>query len=61
MKRCAMSASTVETGADRARARKAVLAAGLGNALEWYDIILYGFMATSITAVFYPNPGLPRS
>lgn len=56
-----MSASTVETGADRARARKAVLAAGLGNALEWYDIILYGFMATSITAVFYPNPGLPRS
>lgn len=37
------------------RARKAVVAAGLGNALEWYDIVLYGFMASSITAVFYPH------
>ena len=43
---------------DKSRARKAVVAAGLGNALEWYDIILFGFMATSITAVFYPGEGL---
>ena len=43
---------------DKSRARKAVVAAGLGNALEWYDIILFGFMATSITAVFYPGDGL---
>ena len=43
----------------RSRGRaKAVFAAGLGNALEWYDIILFGFMATSITAVFYPGDGL---
>src|SRR5690625_5142104 len=53
-----MSASAVESKADRARVRKAVVAAGLGNALEWYDIILFGFMATSITAVFYPGGGL---
>src|SRR5690625_5308151 len=53
-----MSASAVESKADRARVRKAVFAAGLGNALEWYDIILFGFMATSITAVFYPGEGL---
>lgn len=53
-----MSAPTTETSADKARARKAVVAAGLGNALEWYDIILFGFMATSITATFYPGEGL---
>lgn len=53
-----MSAPTIETSADKARARKAVVAAGLGNALEWYDIILFGFMATSITATFYPGEGL---
>ncbi|MDN6133790.1 MAG: MFS transporter, partial [Brevibacterium sp.] len=53
-----MAEKVVESSADRARARKAVVAAGLGNALEWYDIILFGFMATSITAVFYPGEGL---
>lgn len=53
-----MTQNTVETHAEKAQARKAVLAAGLGNALEWYDIILFGFMATSITAVFYPGEGL---
>lgn len=53
-----MSTVVTETAADKARARKSVLAAGLGNALEWYDIILYGFMASSITAVFYPNGDL---
>ncbi|MDN6602556.1 MFS transporter, partial [Brevibacterium sp.] len=53
-----MTEKVVESSADRVRARKAVVAAGLGNALEWYDIILFGFMATSITAVFYPGEGL---
>src|SRR5699024_10569517 len=53
-----MSASAVESKADRARVRKAVFAAGLGNALEWYDIILFGFIATSMTAGFYPGEGL---
>lgn len=43
---------------DRSRARKAVLAASMGNALEWYDIILFGFMATTISAVFYPGDSL---
>ncbi|GAB3714261.1 MFS transporter [Mariniluteicoccus flavus] len=43
---------------DAARARKAVVAASLGNALEWYDIILFAFMASTMTAVFYPGTGL---
>ncbi|MDO5683181.1 MAG: MFS transporter [Propionibacteriaceae bacterium] len=51
-----MSNSPVtESTADRARARKAVLAASLGNALEWYDIILFAFLASTIQAVFYPG------
>ncbi|MDO5498195.1 MAG: MFS transporter [Propionibacteriaceae bacterium] len=50
--------ATVESAAERARARKAVVAASLGNALEWYDIVLFGFMASTITAVFYPGTGL---
>ncbi|OYO15987.1 MFS transporter [Enemella evansiae] len=40
---------------DQVRARKAVVAASLGNALEWYDIVLFGFMASTIATVFYPG------
>lgn len=47
--------SPAVTPEERARAKRAVLAAGLGNALEWYDIVLFGFLASTITAVFYPN------
>lgn len=46
---------TVVSQTDRTRARRAVVAASLGNALEWYDIILFGFMASTIAAVFYPG------
>lgn len=51
----------VESTAERSRARKAVVAASLGNALEWYDIVLFGFMASTITAVFYPGTGLANT
>ncbi|NNG19991.1 MFS transporter [Naumannella sp. ID2617S] len=43
------------TAEETSRARKAVVAASLGNALEWYDIVLFGFMATTIATVFYPG------
>lgn len=52
------TATLTENPAERARARKAVVAASLGNALEWYDIVLFGFMASTITAVFYPGTSL---
>ena len=45
-KRHTMTETPVESREEKSRARKAVVAAGLGNALEWYDIILFGFMAT---------------
>ncbi|MDO5712365.1 MAG: MFS transporter [Micrococcales bacterium] len=42
-----------------ARARKAVVAASLGNALEWFDIIVYAFMAPVISKLFFPELGDP--
>src|SRR5699024_7456480 len=53
-----MSASAVESKADRARVRKAVFAAGLGNALEWYDISRCGRRAAPLAAASYPGEGL---
>jgi MFS transporter, MHS family, proline/betaine transporter len=32
-----------------------IAAATIGNALEWFDILVYGYFATSIAAVFFPN------
>lgn len=37
----------------KSRARRAVVAASLGNALEWFDIIVYGFLATTISKLFF--------
>lgn len=42
------------TPEQRARARKAVVAASMGNALEWFDIIVYGFFAVVIAELFFP-------
>lgn len=35
---------------------RAVMAAAIGNALEWYDLIIYAFFATVIGKAFFPNP-----
>lgn len=52
-----MSTSTLvgQTQEERRRARRAVLAAGTGNALEWFDIIVYASFASVITRVFFPT------
>ncbi|CAH2809355.1 MAG: Citrate-proton symporter, partial [uncultured Paraburkholderia sp.] len=31
-----------------------ILAASIGNALEWFDILIYGFFATIIAKTFFP-------
>jgi MFS transporter, MHS family, proline/betaine transporter len=41
--------------ADRRRQRTAVVAAGLGTAIEYFDFTIYAFLATSIAAVFFPH------
>lgn len=34
---------------------KSILAGIIGNVMEWYDFALYGFMATIIARLFFPN------
>ncbi|SDH87311.1 MFS transporter [Paraburkholderia phenazinium] len=31
-----------------------IMAASIGNALEWFDILIYGFFATTIARTFFP-------
>lgn len=35
--------------------RKAVTGASIGNAVEWFDFAIYGFLATFIAAKFFPT------
>jgi MFS transporter, MHS family, proline/betaine transporter len=39
----------------RADLRKAVTGASIGNAVEWFDFAIYGFLATFIAANFFPS------
>ncbi|GAA4670493.1 MULTISPECIES: MFS transporter [Amycolatopsis] len=47
------------TIADRQVVRRAVGAAAVGNITEWYDFGVYGYLATTITHVFFS--GLPST
>lgn len=38
----------------RAQARRAVIAASIGNALEWFDMIAYGTFALIIAKLYFP-------
>lgn len=40
---------------DDARLRKAITAASLGNAMEWFDFGVYGFVAYALGKVFFPG------
>ncbi|MGI4802259.1 MAG: MFS transporter [Janthinobacterium lividum] len=37
-----------------ARSVHAIVAVSIGNALEWFDIVIYGFLAATIAKVFFP-------
>lgn len=54
-----IAAADVASGAmpapSRASRRKAVVAATLGNALEFYDFITYGFFSIQIGRTFFPS------
>jgi MHS family proline/betaine transporter-like MFS transporter len=49
------TSTDVLTSAQRSRARRAVAAASIGNALEWYDIMIYGYFAAVISRLFFPT------
>lgn len=46
--------STVDI-VERGNARKAVVAAAIGNGLEWFDLIVYGTFAVTISRLFFPT------
>ena len=35
--------------------RKQVIAAVIGNALEWYDFVVFGFLTVIISRLFFPD------
>ena len=41
--------------AQRSQARRAVVAASIGNGLEWFDVIVYGAFAVTIAKLFFPT------
>lgn len=45
---------------DSIKLKKAITAAALGNAMEWFDFGVYGFVAYALGQVFFPNatPGV---
>lgn len=49
------SSTASASAANTARARKAVIASSVGNALEWFDVIVYSSFATVIAAEFFPE------
>jgi MHS family proline/betaine transporter-like MFS transporter len=34
---------------------KLIVATSIGNALEWYDIAVYGYFAIYVSKAFFPN------
>lgn len=43
------------TVVDNGKLKKAITAAALGNAMEWFDFGVYGFVAFTLGKVFFPN------
>ena len=39
---------------DHPPAYRVIVAASMGNALEWYDFLIYGYFAVTIAKVFFP-------
>jgi len=40
---------------DRPPIHRVIIAASVGNALEWFDFLIYGYFAVTISKVFFPN------
>ncbi|CAG4886295.1 MFS transporter [Paraburkholderia saeva] len=50
-----MSATTAAScAAARHSSWRIVVAASIGNALEWFDLVVYGFFAVTISKLFFP-------
>lgn len=47
--------STLLRGTEKKNITRLIVAISLGNALEWYDITVYGYFAAYISKAFFPN------
>lgn len=47
--------SSDATAPVQAQRWRAVAAASLGNALEWFDFVIYGYFAAAIARLFFPS------
>ena len=34
---------------------RAIVSTAIGNALEWFDIVIYGFLAITMAKLFFPT------
>ncbi|WDZ97633.1 MFS transporter [Herbaspirillum sp. WKF16] len=52
-----MSSTTVSPAAEHThpQARRAIISSSIGNALEWFDILIYGAFAVVIAKQFFPT------
>ena len=50
-----MSSATTTQAAPAPSTFKVIAAASIGNALEWYDILVYGYFAVTISHLFFPT------
>lgn len=46
---------TKEPGGTKRLSRRTLVAVTIGNAIEWFDIAIYGFLAVTMAAVFFPT------
>ena len=49
------TASTSAAPMSGARLRRLIIASSIGNALEWFDFVAYGFFAVTISKLFFPT------
>ena len=42
-------------GRTRPTLTRVIVAASLGNAIEWFDFLVYGYFAVTIAKVFFPS------
>jgi MFS transporter, MHS family, proline/betaine transporter len=49
--------TTANSTPSRARpsATRVIIAASIGNALEWFDFLIYGYFAVNISKLFFPT------
>src|SRR6516225_1130706 len=50
----AMEATISSTASARPGLPRVIVAATIGNVLEWFDFLVYGFFAVTIAEVFFP-------